>query len=204
LLFAIGTHVSNKKFGEKTHRFFQYLKELSPIYTICKKLARKMVKYDVISPEDIYELSKFYVKASKQPTNDIERSLRQVINLKDRGHILKAILDNRIIGSVVLIRITEGESSPYPSGWWIFSLLVEERFRGLGIGEKLVRMALQKSKDKGAPEVKLMVDEDNKPAISLYNKVGFQENSNPKIDTLLAEKTNKGKSKRIFMTIRME
>lgn len=46
--------------------------------------------------------------------------------------------------------------------------------RGLGIGEKLMRMTLNAAKEKGLTRVELTVRENNTNAIALYKKVGFE------------------------------
>lgn len=46
--------------------------------------------------------------------------------------------------------------------------------RGKGVGEALIRTALQAARDKGLTRIELTVRENNKPAIALYEKLGFQ------------------------------
>jgi ribosomal protein S18 acetylase RimI-like enzyme len=47
-------------------------------------------------------------------------------------------------------------------------------FRGLGIGESLIKAALKKAFEKGLVRIELSVREDNKAAITLYQKYGFE------------------------------
>ena len=47
-------------------------------------------------------------------------------------------------------------------------------YRGKGIGNALIDAALQKAKQKGFTRIELTVREHNKPAISLYQKFGFE------------------------------
>lgn len=47
------------------------------------------------------------------------------------------------------------------------------QYRGQGVGEALIRRALQQATIKGLTRVELTVFENNKPAITLYEKVGF-------------------------------
>jgi ribosomal protein S18 acetylase RimI-like enzyme len=46
-------------------------------------------------------------------------------------------------------------------------------YRGQGIGEALMRKAIEKAKALGLTRIELAVRENNKPAISLYKKHGF-------------------------------
>lgn len=48
-------------------------------------------------------------------------------------------------------------------------------FRGQGIGEALMRAALEKARSRGLTRIELTVREQNKPAIALYEKLGFQQ-----------------------------
>ena len=48
-----------------------------------------------------------------------------------------------------------------------------EPYRGHGVGQSLIRIALQKAKEKGLTRIELTVRENNKPAIAPYEKYGF-------------------------------
>lgn len=51
---------------------------------------------------------------------------------------------------------------------------VLEQYRGQGIGEALIRAALEEARSKGLTRIELTVREPNKRAIALYEKMGFQ------------------------------
>ena len=51
---------------------------------------------------------------------------------------------------------------------------VDEEYRGQGIGEMLCREAIRVAQEKKAVSVELSVWNDNRPAVSLYQKVGFK------------------------------
>lgn len=57
---------------------------------------------------------------------------------------------------------------------WIEDVVVDERYRGQGIGEKLVEKLLEVAREKGLSEVLLFSADHRKAAISLYKKLGFQ------------------------------
>ncbi len=48
-------------------------------------------------------------------------------------------------------------------------------YRGLGIGKRLMQMSIQKAEQKGLTRIELTVREKNKPAITLYEKFGFEK-----------------------------
>lgn len=167
-------------------------------------LVNRFVSYQNASVEDADELSRLYQSSSSKSPNNVESSVKRLEKRKESGYVLKAGINKRILGAVFLILVSEEEPSPYSPGWWIFSLLVNQRYRRLGIGENLLHKLLQEAKSRGAKEVNLMVAENNEAATSLYRKLGFQENSNPKVGALMEDELKQGKSKRIFMTIQLD
>lgn len=73
-------------------------------------------------------------------------------------------------------------------------------FRRLGIGEKLTEMVGCKyAFQEGAREIRVLVFEDNKPAVNLYQKMGFQRTSLPYLDKKLHFKKKKTGRHRIIM-----
>lgn len=48
-------------------------------------------------------------------------------------------------------------------------------YRGQGIGKKLMQAAIQQAEQKGLTRIELTVREQNKPAIALYKKLGFEK-----------------------------
>lgn len=56
----------------------------------------------------------------------------------------------------------------------VYSVAVAKAARGRGLGEKLMRRACGAARKRGAPKVTLQVRVRNKPAISLYEKLGFK------------------------------
>ncbi len=55
----------------------------------------------------------------------------------------------------------------------VLGLGVIATYRGQGIGEALMHTALNKAKSRGLTRIELTVREENKPAIALYEKLGF-------------------------------
>jgi ribosomal-protein-alanine N-acetyltransferase len=61
-----------------------------------------------------------------------------------------------------------------PRRAWILSLAVRPQHRGAGLGEKLMVQALNALARTGVAEVKLSVATNNKGAVALYEKLGFE------------------------------
>lgn len=54
------------------------------------------------------------------------------------------------------------------------STAIEERYRGRGIGKKLLEVLIEEARKEGYLSVSLSVDPDN-PALRLYEKLGFKK-----------------------------
>ena len=78
----------------------------------------------------------------------------------------------KVIGFAQLVRM-EDPDSPW-KGQWLFSLLVRTRFRGLGLGEALTLRVVERARFAGSLALLLAVHEDNRAAIALYHKLGFE------------------------------
>ncbi len=89
----------------------------------------------------------------------------------------------RIVGFVQLVRHPEAH---FPwVGHWLFMAEVWGRYRGLGIGEMLTRCVIAQAAAESAPELLLVVFEDNARAVSLYCKLGFEQVTLPALESLL-------------------
>ncbi len=75
-------------------------------------------------------------------------------------------LNGHVVGySASVLRGSEGH---------IISIAVHPSYRGIGIGEKLLRENVKRLKDLGAKKIVLEVKVDNIQALSLYRKLGFR------------------------------
>lgn len=93
--------------------------------------------------------------------------------LDDGGHIFFALIDEKVVGTVALIK---RENDIFE----LSKMAVTENFQGLRIGQKLMYTCIDFAGRKGAK--RLFLDSNTKltPAITLYNKVGFREIPVPK------------------------
>lgn len=79
-----------------------------------------------------------------------------------------AEVDNQLAGFITYYR----RSTEHGIIW---VLAVDEKFRGRGIGEGLARHAIAYFKKNGVSSITLGTRTTNKPALSLYTKLGFIE-----------------------------
>ncbi|MDZ7859493.1 MAG: ribosomal protein S18-alanine N-acetyltransferase [Candidatus Krumholzibacteriota bacterium] len=88
------------------------------------------------------------------------------LKLKDTALILVAVLDDTVIGYVIV--------------WFemdyshILNIAVGERWRGKKIADKILEVVKKKSADKGCKSIYLEVRESNKFALDFYNRHGFR------------------------------
>jgi ribosomal protein S18 acetylase RimI-like enzyme len=77
----------------------------------------------------------------------------------------------RVVGLVRLVHIQD-TGSPW-AGFWLCSLKVRGRYRGVGVGEALARRVIQEARAQGAGQLSLEVFKDNKPCVCIFRKLGF-------------------------------
>jgi GNAT superfamily N-acetyltransferase len=62
---------------------------------------------------------------------------------------------------------------------WLEDLFVSDRARRSGLGRALVGAALDRARERGCGRIELDVDDDNEPAIALYEAMGLSLESKP-------------------------
>lgn len=113
---------------------------------------------------------------------------QQESNLEGARNFLKGRLENE--DSVVFIAYDEGNPvgfvQLYPTfssvsmkrSWVLNDLYVHATARKKGFGEKLIKTAIDFAEDTGAKGVSLETGQENMKAQRLYEKIGFQRESN--------------------------
>jgi len=163
--------------------------------TLAKKFMKGDILYKCVLPDEAHSLSEEELKLEFEKTSYARKKKRS--KSKDSDYCFVAQRKGRIIGSVTL---SKSPQSDYPdSGWWIFGLGVNRRYRGVGIGEKLVKMAVETAEKHKASEIKLLVFEDAKRARKLYQKLGFHRISIPELDEQLIQEAKKTLRRRIIL-----
>jgi ribosomal protein S18 acetylase RimI-like enzyme len=137
-----------------------------PIY---RALAKKALKTEVVireaCPDDAEAIRDLFIMGGHDVKKDI-------IDIKKEGFWLAAERKRKIVAALTVTRFEKD-----PKLWVIFGLEVKPAFRGLGIGERMVREAVVKARDGGAKNVGLFVNKRSTPAIKMYKKIGFKESS---------------------------
>ena len=105
---------------------------------------------------------------------EIEESDRQALDYPNQkiiepgGHIYVALNNDEVVGTCALIKMN---SNTYE----LAKMTVLEAARGKGIGFLLGRAAIDKARELGAKTIFLESNTVLKPAINLYQKLGFQK-----------------------------
>lgn len=107
------------------------------------------------------------LEINQQAFNPKNPSFDMYVYLTYGSDIFVADIGNKIVGYVVLMEIDRFRSK-------IVSLAVRQEFRGSGIGEYLMRKAIERLKERGKREIALEVRVSNTIAQNLYKKLGFK------------------------------
>lgn len=122
----------------------------------------KVKRLTKLTPEVLLELESFENKVFGD--GGLNRWALPVI--AKYGYLFILLIDEKISGSVTLIC---NKKTAFLVGLWISKSL-----RNQGLGEKLLKKVIDEIKNSGIKNVELTVQEDNKAARKLYQKVGFK------------------------------
>ena len=102
------------------------------------------------------------------------RTLEEIIaghksqGIYDPKHWWLAFQEHRPVGVLLLAEMVDKK------GWDLLYLGLVREARGQGFGRELARKALREAKQAAAPQLTLAVDARNRPACTLYKRLGFQ------------------------------
>ncbi|MFX0134229.1 MAG: GNAT family N-acetyltransferase [Candidatus Hodarchaeota archaeon] len=110
----------------------------------------------------LYRNQEFDPKRFKE---GIERRLK---NDHDKIFVIKKVEENKVIAML----IADFDKNMYEG--YIKSVIVDDEYRSLGMGENLIQAALEYFQDQNAVNIKINIDEAETRAFHLYSKVGFK------------------------------
>ncbi len=94
----------------------------------------------------------------------------------DKGAILIAESDGKIVGYAMLCHGLEGDADEEPYSYTeVKELLVSQAFRGQGVGEKLLAASEEKAAGAGERWLRIALLAQNEGARALYRRFGFQD-----------------------------
>ena len=104
-----------------------------------------------------------YVSVEPGDLEIIEHPYEAVLN--NGGMIWFALLDNTPIGTVTMIKSNDS--------YEVAKLAVTEKYKKLGIGERLMKVAIEFARENGTKKIYLLTNHNLIAAINLYKKCGF-------------------------------
>ncbi len=140
---------------------------------LIQKISRGKVTYRVATDEDAVFLARLFKVYSPYYAKQeaLERYFKKYIeDLKGVGSCFLAEYNNKIVGSVTVKQFPDDET--VYSGWRIYNRVVHWRYRRIGIGEKLTRIALKEAIERGADSVKCILLKSDIRSINLCKKLG--------------------------------
>jgi ribosomal protein S18 acetylase RimI-like enzyme len=140
------------------------------------------------TPNDLMAL---YTRST--PSTDCPPSTEKDANPYLTNYVAKS--GSSVMGLVRLMRHPEADIPQV--GYWLYSLTVRTRYRGMGIGEALTRRVIEQARAEGALELFLRVFEDNAPALALYRKLGFEQVTLPALEADLVADVQKYRRRRL-------
>jgi ribosomal protein S18 acetylase RimI-like enzyme len=160
-----------------------------PAYRRIVKSFRPDVRIALADREDLRQVRAWFGRADQR---------RSVAQDPDVVRFV-AKVGGRVVGFVLLAR-RPGADTPY-AGNWLHSLRVSPPYRGMGIGEALTEAVIDRAQEEGAQELLLLVGEDNRAAIRLYRKLGFEQTLIPSLQGQLER--NESASGRRMVAMRL-
>ncbi len=111
------------------------------------------------------------------PIEQTLANIRSVLGTKKHNAFV-AIAENKIIGWIGVAEALQIESAPFCE---IRGLIVDERYRGHGIGKMLIEKVKQWSKETGNKTLRLRCNMIRKEAHLFYQHLGFKEIKEQKV-----------------------
>ena len=116
----------------------------------------------------------FGIEADLQADAEKQKEgLSQLINHPENGVIKLAKNEKRKVIGMVSAQLVISTAQGSPSAW-IEDMVIEEAYRGDGVGKALLDEALIWSKNKGATRAQLLVDTENTSALGYYAHLGWE------------------------------
>lgn len=173
------------------------LQALAPYRRLARMLIGPHIHCRVATAEDAIALSRLYIHESLSDLLGPDgRAASHFDSPEARESILIASFMGMTAGAAAIHPFPE-DVELYPD-WWLSGMLVRTRFRGAGVGERLVLQAFDQAARAGATRVNLLVSEQNKAALALYHKMGFRPASIPPLERYLQNEAPPAGRLRIF------
>ncbi|PYE47774.1 GNAT family N-acetyltransferase [Paenibacillus barcinonensis] len=134
-----------------------------------------MITIKRIQPQDLPALSQLYHELMGTPSNE-QKMHKTFQHMEQQGcyHLLGAFDQEQLVGSVMGIECMDlvGDCEPFMV---LENVIVSDRVRRQGIGQKLMLEIEQIAKDRGCAYIILVSGDQRKEAHQFYEKLGFRD-----------------------------
>ncbi len=137
-------------------------------------IIQKATLKELDSLTELFDLYRVFYE--QRPNLEGAREFLKARIMNDESVVFLAFDGNNPVGFVQLY--PSFSSVSMMRSWVLNDLYVKEQFRGNGAGEKLIHKAIQFAKETGAKGVMLETGKENLNAQRLYEKIGFERESN--------------------------
>lgn len=131
------------------------------------------MELSLLTPSDIDPETENRIHALFKQLNAVivPLSLKIILDPKNPAIVACCTLENQIVGVAVMAEysVISGRKG------WIEDVVVDEAYRGKGIGRKLMEFLINEGRQKGLYEILLFTAYHRKPAHQLYQNLGFQK-----------------------------
>ena len=103
-------------------------------------------------------------------------SVERLLEDRDAEFLLATPDDDSPPAGVLQLRLRFSVWKAAPDAW-LEDLFVREQARRAGAGDALVALAIERARERGAKRIELDANEDNAPALALYERHGFSPRS---------------------------
>jgi hypothetical protein len=110
------------------------------------------------------------------PESEFAESVKKLIGRDDTEYWLAAADDGAAAGGVCQLRFRHSVWTS-SEDCWLEDLFVRDCERGRGLGRALVLAAMDRARERGCARIELDTEEDNRPAVALYESLGFSNTS---------------------------
>jgi GNAT superfamily N-acetyltransferase len=114
----------------------------------------------------------FTLESDFRPQRDKQlRGLRLILDAPQRGRLFVLRADGEVAGmATALLSVSTAAGAPV---LLLEDVIVGARWRGRGLGRRLVERVLEWAAEAGLARVTLLADRDNAPALAFYEALGF-------------------------------
>ncbi len=110
------------------------------------------------------------------PDSEFRESVEQLIGREDTEYWLASDGDASPAAGVCQLRFRHSVWTS-SEDCWLEDLFVRDSARGLGLGRALVQAAMNRARERGCARIELDTEEANRPAVALYESLGFSSTS---------------------------